>query len=76
MDLRGISAIPSVFTGIVEDFGQLDILIYNAGMGKHIPALDVSESGWDEMMSFNLKASFFCAQAAKKTCYRETMAVS
>ncbi len=66
LDLRDVAAIPSVFAGIVEDFGQLDILINNAGMGKPIPALDISEADWDEMMSLNLKASFFYAQAAAK----------
>ena len=35
-------------------------------MGKPIPALDISEADWDEMMSLNLKASFFYAQAAAK----------
>jgi NAD(P)-dependent dehydrogenase (short-subunit alcohol dehydrogenase family) len=55
-----------VFTSIVEDFGHLDILTNDAGMGKPIPALDINEADWDEMMSLNLKASFFCAQGAAK----------
>lgn len=66
LNLRDISAIPLVFDRIAEDLGGLDILINNAGMGKPIPALDITEADWDEMMSLNLKASFFCAQAAAR----------
>ena len=66
LDLRDVATIPTVFGKIVKDFGQLDVLVNNAGMGKPIPALDISEADWDEMMSLNLKGSFFCAQAAAR----------
>jgi NAD(P)-dependent dehydrogenase (short-subunit alcohol dehydrogenase family) len=65
-DLRDISNIRPVFDTIADDFGGLDILVNNAGMGKPIPAMDIQESDWDEMMSLNLKAAFFCAQAAAR----------
>lgn len=66
LDLRKVGTIQSVFDAIVADLGRIDILVNNAGMGKPIPALDIRESDWDEMMSLNLKGSFFCAQAAAR----------
>lgn len=66
LDLRDAPAIRPVFDAIAADFGGIDALVNNAGMGKPIPALDVTEADWDEMMSLNLKGAFFCAQAAAR----------
>ena len=62
--------IESVFTAIEARYGRIDILVNNAGMGKPIPALDIAESDWDEMMSLNLKGLFFCCQAAARIMLR------
>jgi NAD(P)-dependent dehydrogenase (short-subunit alcohol dehydrogenase family) len=66
LDLRDVAAIGPAFDAIVADLGRIDVLVNNAGMGKPVPALDITEADWDEMMSLNLKASFFCAQAAAR----------
>jgi NAD(P)-dependent dehydrogenase (short-subunit alcohol dehydrogenase family) len=66
LDLRDAGAIRPVFDAIAADLGHIDVLVNNAGMGKPIPALDITEADWDEMMSLNLKAAFFCAQAAAR----------
>jgi NAD(P)-dependent dehydrogenase (short-subunit alcohol dehydrogenase family) len=66
LDVRDVPSIQPVFDAIVADLGKIDLLINNAGMGKPIPAINVSESDWDEMMSLNLKGAFFCAQAAAR----------
>lgn len=66
LDVRDVPAIGPVFDSVAADLGRIDILVNNAGMGKPIPALDIAESDWDEMMSLNLKGAFFCAQAAAR----------
>ena len=66
LDLRKVGSIRPVFDAIVAELGRIDVLVNNAGMGKPIPALDISEADWDEMMSLNLKACFFCSQAAAR----------
>jgi NAD(P)-dependent dehydrogenase (short-subunit alcohol dehydrogenase family) len=66
LDLRDVPSIGRVFDAIAADLGRIDVLVNNAGMGKPIPAVDVTEADWDEMMSLNLKGSFFCAQAAAR----------
>jgi len=50
----------------LDEFGRLDILINNAGINHRTPALDVTEAEWDEVVDINLKAVFFCAQAAAR----------
>lgn len=66
LDVRNVASIQSVFDSIVAELGRIDILINNAGMGKPIPAIDITEDDWDEMMSLNMKGTFFCAQAAAR----------
>jgi 2-deoxy-D-gluconate 3-dehydrogenase len=49
---------------IVAEFGRLDILVNNAGIIRRAPALEFSESDWDDVLQINLKAAFFLSQAA------------
>lgn len=64
MDLRNVASISEAFSRIEARFGRIDILVNNAGMGNPIPAIDIGEADWDEMMDLNLKGTFFCCQAA------------
>jgi len=66
LDVRNVPSIQGVFDNVVAELGRIDILINNAGMGKPIPAIDITEDDWDEMMSLNMKGTFFCAQAAAR----------
>ncbi|WP_136605025.1 SDR family NAD(P)-dependent oxidoreductase [Paenibacillus dokdonensis] len=64
LDVRDVKQIGNVFGQVAEDFGRLDIVVNNAGLGEGMPAEDVTEEYWDEMMDVNLKGVFFCCQAA------------
>jgi len=66
LDVRAVASIQPVFDAIVAEHGRIDVLVNNAGMGKPIPAVAITEADWDEMMSLNLKGTFFCAQAAAR----------
>lgn len=50
MDIRQPQQIQPLFDRIVEDLGHIDILVNCAGMGNPIPALEVTQKDWDEMM--------------------------
>ena len=43
---------------VLEDFGQIDILINNAGITKDTLMLRMSEDQWDQVMDVNLKSVF------------------
>ena len=66
LDLSSVNQIKEVFKSINDQFGRIDILINNAGLGFNHPATDVEEADWDEMMDVNLKGLFFCSQQAGK----------
>jgi 3-oxoacyl-[acyl-carrier protein] reductase len=50
----------------LERFGQLDVLVNNAGIGHFKPFLEHSESDWDETMAVNLKSMFLLGQRAAR----------
>lgn len=43
-------------------YGQVDIMVYSAGVLSRTPFLDLSEEEWDRVMSINLKGMFLCGQ--------------
>ncbi|MEN8787978.1 MAG: SDR family oxidoreductase [Flavobacteriaceae bacterium] len=66
LDIKSVKQIKEVFRLIYDQFGRIDILINNAGLGNNHAAIDVKEADWDEMMNVNLKGLFFCSQQAGK----------
>jgi 2-deoxy-D-gluconate 3-dehydrogenase len=65
VDLRAASVedLKAVVTRIVSKLGRIDILVNNAGTIRRTPALDFSETDWDDVLQINLKAAFFLSQA-------------
>ena len=66
LNVTDVTQIGEVFQAVREHFGRLDIVVNNAGLGAGHPAIEVTESDWDQMMDVNLKGLFFCCQAAGK----------
>ena len=66
MDITRTAAIPAAMDEDADELGGLDILVNNAGVNRPVPALEVTEECWDSILSVNLKAPFFIAQAAVK----------
>jgi NAD(P)-dependent dehydrogenase (short-subunit alcohol dehydrogenase family) len=71
MDVTQFDQIPRAIFGAAAHFGDLDILVSNAGGGFSNLALEVSEEEFDATLNINLKATFFAAQAAAKIMIRE-----
>jgi NAD(P)-dependent dehydrogenase (short-subunit alcohol dehydrogenase family) len=49
-----------------EAFGTVDLLVNNAGVESIVPMLEISPEEWDRVTHTNLRAQFFCLQAAAK----------
>lgn len=64
VDLHNVDEIRQLVDDVVRDFGDLHILVNNAGVQPLAPAEELSEEDWDETLAINLKAPFFAAQAA------------
>ena len=50
----------------VSAFGQLDIMVNNAGVETRTSILDTTEDQYDRVMAINLKSAFFGTQIAAK----------
>jgi NAD(P)-dependent dehydrogenase (short-subunit alcohol dehydrogenase family) len=63
-DLRDAESINQTVASVIEEFGQLDILINNAGIFESVALEDISVEQWDAMFATNTRAPFLMAKAA------------
>ena len=63
-ELTDVAAIRKLVADVVAHFGQLDILVNSAANFLETKFFETSEEVWDASLDTNLRASFFCAQAA------------
>ncbi len=63
-DLTNVSEIKRLFDETAKQFGRLDILVNSAANFLPSSIISTTEDVWDASLDTNLKAPFFCAQAA------------
>lgn len=63
-DLRDPESIRQTMGSVIEEFGQLDLLVNNAGIFESEALEDISVEQWDAMFSTNTRAPFLMAKAA------------
>jgi pteridine reductase len=63
-NLSSVSEIQQLFQQASDHFGRLDILVNSAANFLPTEFASTSEKIWNESLGTNLKAPFFCAQAA------------
>lgn len=62
-DVTKADQVEAMVARVIKDFGQLDILINNAGINIRKPIEDFDEDSWDLVQATNLKGPFLCARA-------------
>lgn len=63
-DLSQVADVEWVIDEAVSQWGQLDVLVNNAGIWGRTPVGQVSAERWDELINTNLRSGFFAAQRA------------
>ena len=61
------SQVKAIVDETLARFGRLDVLVNNAGTTRFIAHADldaVTDQVWDEIISVNLKGTFYCSRAA------------
>ncbi len=66
LDVTRFRELPAFFEAVSKRHGRLDILVNNAGTNRRAPSWEYTEADWDTVMDLNLKAVFFCCQAAAR----------
>lgn len=57
-DAASFSAAETLINAVIADFGQIDVLINNAGITRDTLMLRMSEQQWDDVIANNLKSVF------------------
>jgi 3-oxoacyl-[acyl-carrier protein] reductase len=66
-DVSDESQVVAMIEEAVRTFGRLDVLVNNAGTTRFIPHPDLdalTDEVWNDILSVNLKGTFFCCRAA------------
>jgi gluconate 5-dehydrogenase len=66
LDVRDEESIGRMAADAEAAFGQIHILVNNAGCNIRKPALEVTWSDWNQILDTNLRGTFFVAQAVAR----------
>jgi NAD(P)-dependent dehydrogenase (short-subunit alcohol dehydrogenase family) len=65
-DCGDVASINAMVETVVARFGQLDIIVNNAGVTRFSYIMDLTEADWDRIHRVNAKGVFFCLQRAAR----------
>lgn len=63
-DVRDLSSEKGAIKQVIDQWGQLDVLIANAGIGKFAPIQDLAPEDWQDVIDINLTGVFNSVKAA------------
>lgn len=70
-DVSNFEAAQNLVKFAIETFGDLHILVNNAGITRDMVIMMMPESDWDAVINTNLKSTFNCSKAAVKHMLRK-----
>ncbi len=62
-DVRNFEAMKEAGNQVIEEFGKIDIVIANAGLGYFAPVQELSIAQWNDTIDTNLTGVFFTLKA-------------
>jgi NAD(P)-dependent dehydrogenase (short-subunit alcohol dehydrogenase family) len=62
-DLTNVKATQTAVTQVIENLGEIDVLVNNAGNDTRHKVEEVTPELWDQLIAINLKQQFFMAQS-------------
>ncbi len=70
-DVSDFKAAEALIKFAIETFGDLHILVNNAGITRDMVIMMMSEADWDTVIATNLKSTFNCSKAAVRHMMRK-----
>jgi len=64
VDISNKKDIENMIKQVLDEFGQIDVLVNNVGVSEIKKIEEIDENDWDRIMDANLKGTFFCSQLA------------
>ncbi len=66
LDITDSNAVKAVVDDIERDFGEIEVLVNNAGVAEQILFTDITDEMWHRMIETNLSGAFYCCRAVLK----------
>ena len=66
INVADVESVTEGIKAIESDFGQIDVLVNNAGITKDGLLMRMSEADWDAVLDVNLKGVFLCTKAVMR----------
>ncbi|SDH79439.1 glucose 1-dehydrogenase [Paraburkholderia steynii] len=63
VDVTNSASVNEAVEAVVERFGQIDVLVNNAGIVRDKRITKMSDDDWDAVIGVNLKSQFLCCRA-------------
>ena len=70
-DASDYAAAEEFINAVVEEFGQIDAIVNNAGITRDGLLMRMSEENWDDVMNINLKSVFNITKHALRTLLKQ-----
>jgi 3-oxoacyl-[acyl-carrier protein] reductase/pteridine reductase len=64
LDVRDPDSVRAAVSGVIQEFGRLDVLVNNAGLFATAPLAEITLEQWNEMFETNTRGAFLMSQAA------------
>ncbi|GAB3147829.1 glucose 1-dehydrogenase [Microbispora hainanensis] len=65
-DVSDSAQVEALVPGVMAEFGQIDVLVNNAGLTRDNLLFRMSEEDWDKVVDVNLKSVFLMSRAVQK----------
>ena len=62
-DVTDEASVQKMVDAVLAQWGEIHILINNAGVGSYLPFLETPVKVWDRIMAVNLRGTFLCTRA-------------
>jgi 3-oxoacyl-[acyl-carrier protein] reductase len=66
VDVSNAAAVEQAVQDVVDRYGQIDVLVNNAGIYPNTPVLEMAEAEWDAVFDTNVKGVFLVSRAVAR----------
>ncbi len=71
VDVANSTSVSDWVDAVLDQFGQIDVLVNNAGITRDGLIMRMKEEDWDAVISVNLKSAFNCIKAISKIMVKQ-----
>ncbi len=66
-DVKSYTDVEHMVSHVESELGPIDVLVNNAGICEHLPALEVTPESWRDVLAVNLDGLWFCSQVVGRS---------